>query len=150
MATAGSGIAAEAIANAGTLTCTLAPSERSPATGQAEAAVSCNFVATTSGNSFDLTGRIVRMSTSVERKAMIVVAWSVVAPTATIDPADLTGRFTGELQGAARSGRTAGVGTLYGGKDGGIELRPLAARDGNALPDAGLTVLELELASVKV
>ncbi|MBU1211220.1 MAG: DUF992 domain-containing protein [Alphaproteobacteria bacterium] len=150
VAGAGSSLAAKAIANAGTLTCTLAPSERSPSTGQAEAAVACNFVATTSGNSFDLSGRIVRMSTTVERNALTVVAWSVVAPTASIDPPDLTGSFTGEMPGATGSGGTAGSGILFGGKDGGIELRPLAARDGDALPKAGLTILELELASVKV
>lgn len=142
---ASSAYTAEPVTNAGTLTCTLAPSKELPVAGRTEAPVSCRFVSIT-GNDFQLSGRMLRMSTSEERSAEIVVAWSVVARTASIASQDLSGTYTGEMS----SGSPANSGILFGGKEGGIELRSLSAGSTDAVPDAGLTVLELELAAVKV
>jgi len=145
-----SGYAAEPIANAGTLTCTLAPSDKVLEKARSEATVSCHFVSI-SGEDFDLSGRIVRLAAEAERSAKIVISWSVVAPNSDIAPEVLSGRFTGKLldAGSANSESKSPEGTLYGADQSGIELRPLD-NDPATLPDAGLTVLELDIVTVKV
>lgn len=143
-------IAAEPLANAGTLTCTLAPSELAVGSTQSVAEVACKFSSIT-GTDYDLAGKIVRMAPERERDAKVVVSWSVLAPSAEISPQQLSGRYTGTFSGSqATSEQPEGsAGTLFGSEQSGIEFRPLTVGQQN-LPDAGLTVLELEIAAVKV
>lgn len=139
------------VANAGTLTCTLAPTEATPKSPSTTAFVSCRFNAI-SGSGFSLDGRIMRFSAVSDRRAKVVVSWSVMAPTADIAPEVLSGRYTGLLSGdepAPAHARSA-KGTLFRNGNEGIELRLLREPGNDDLPSAGLTVLELELASVKV
>lgn len=149
--TAVAGQAAEPIANAGTLTCTVAPSQQIPTAAQTEANVSCIF-SSISGIDAELSGRIVRWAATSERKSVIVRAWSVVSPTPDIAPNELSGRYSGMMPDGKpdQSSSSHKPGTLYGAASSGIELRPLNAPDPVAVPDAGLTILELEISSVKV
>jgi len=141
------------VANAGTLICTLAPADEAPSGARTEAAVSCRFNAI-SGAGFDLQGRIVRLSTGDARKTKVVVAWSVVGPSPDISPTDMSGRYTGTLAGdearRADNDPSAPRGTLFGSNDSGIELHPVDGAGREIVPDAGLTILELEVSAVKV
>lgn len=143
--------AADPIANAGTLTCTLSPSEKLAPGTQTRAAVSCRFTAV-SGEEVNMSGQMVRMATATERDTKIVIAWSVLAPTPDLPPHALSGKYTGKFAAddSNVSGGTQPSGTLFGTGATPVELRPLNSPAEQSLPAAGLTILELEIAQVKV
>lgn len=137
-----------AVTNVGTLTCTLSPSAESASEARTIAKASCHFDAIT-GTDIDLEGTITRVASQAERDAKVVLVWSVVAQSVDVSAKNLTGRFTGVMGGTpTAANRDVPTGTLFATGEKGIQLRPIAG-DPASLPDAGLTVLELDIATVK-
>lgn len=141
---------ATAAVNAGTLTCTLAPSLVDPPE-PASASVSCTFKPII-GVDARFEGVIERFGVTDPRDAKIVLVWSVVAPEAKLPIESLEGKYFGSiatpadtaLPGAPESPET----TLIGGMDKSVQLRPLTP-DPNVAPGNGVTVLELKLARMR-
>ncbi len=134
-----------AIANAGTLTCTLAPSNDDPIIAT-DAELSCRFDSI-SGQDAEFTGVVKRLGADEERDAKIVMVWSVLAPKTGIDSKQLEGRYLGSLGGRQGPELPDNTG-LIGGADNSIELKPLT--DEPDVTDSwGISVLELKIAAVR-
>ena len=137
---------ATAKANAGTLTCTVSPSDLQSDIA-AKATLSCRFDAI-AGPSAKLTGVVKRFGVHTERITKLVLVWSVVAPKTDVPIDDLAGKYMGSVEGRPLSSSTAVPRGLMGGRHQKIELRPLTRNPD--MPDGwGLSILELELSAVK-
>ena len=147
---AGSALSQRApLVTAGTLTCTLAPSEPgTESTARTSSQISCNFDRLVGADAgFD--GTIKRIGADDERAAKVVLVWSVQAPQVDVDLRALEGRYVGSLPDA--TGQPNGKpenNTLIGGQNASIELRPLTPPQ-DIIPGAKLSVLDLRLALMK-
>ncbi len=155
----GATLPASAAANAGTLTCSLSPSQVDPPE-PATANVSCTFKPVLGVDArFD--GVVKRFGVTDERDAKIVLVWSVVAPEAKIGAENLEGEYVGSITkpGDVTSPGSPGPPdpldpldrpetTLIGGKDNAVQLRPLTP-DPNISTGSGVSVLELKIAKIR-
>lgn len=132
-------------ANAGTLTCTLAPSDADPRL-TANSELSCHFDAI-AGTDADFKGVVKRLGTDEERDAKIVLVWSVLAPTTDVGMEALEGRYIGSLEGQGSELLPDNTG-LIGGRDNNIHLKPLT-RNPDVPGGWGVSVLELQRAAIK-
>ncbi len=146
-ATTFNALPATAAVNAGTLTCTLAPSLVDPPE-PASASVSCTFKPII-GVDARFEGVIERFGVADPRDAKIVLVWSVVAPEAKLPIESLEGKYFGSIATPADTALPgAPETTLIGGMDKSVQLRPLTP-DPNVAPGNGVTVLELKLARMR-
>lgn len=139
-------VPAMAKANAGTLTCTVSPSQLQSHMA-AKATLSCRFDAI-AGPRAKITGVVKRFGVREERNTKLVLVWSVVAPKTDVAIDDLAGKYKGSVQGGPVSSASPTRGGLTGGRNKEIELRPLTS-DPNVPDGWGLSILELELSAVK-
>ena len=137
---------AMAKANAGTLTCTVSPSQLQSDIA-AKANLSCRFDPI-AGPKAKLTGTVKRLGVREERNTKLGLVWSVVAPKTDVSIDDLAGKYKGAVQGSPSTSAWAARGGLLGGRNEEIKLRPLTS-DPNVPDGWGVSILELELSAVK-
>ena len=142
---AGTALAAEPVANAGSLTCKINNPAQLAGESPVTADVDCKFDAIT-GEDFFLTGQIEQRATAEGSQPATVWTWTVLAPTASVDPELLSGRYTGTRPGTTEKSDEA---LLYSSKSDGVALRPLKSSS-PVLGEAGLTILVLKSAKIKI
>jgi hypothetical protein len=133
------------IANAGTLTCLVAPEDAA----SKQQNLSCTLERNV-GPPAQFSGTVKTFGTAAPKDGKIVLIWSVLAPKSDIEVADLSGRYVGAVEGGAQSrDRTQPKsGGLVGGANGAIRLVPLKAGPSDATNIAG-SILDLELSTMK-
>lgn len=134
--------AQQPVANLGTLSCTLDPGTAKPFGVERE--LSCSFDPVV-GVKANFVGIVKRLGAQSPGQRKIVLVWSVLAPSMETSLSDLEGRYVGDLDAERRDGAHG----LIGGTEGKIELKPLTVNPGLG-ENAALSVLELELAAMKV
>jgi hypothetical protein len=134
-------LAAEPLANMGTLTCVASPGETEPLGPERQ--LSCTFEPLI-GPKAQLKGIVKQVGAQTAGDAKIVLAWTVLAPKVDTPAKQLEGRYVG----AIGEGRGANATGLTGGASGSITLRPLTL-DPNIGENAALAVVELQLAAMR-
>jgi hypothetical protein len=135
------GSAQQPLANAGTLTCTLAPGTEEKFGVERE--LSCSFQPLV-GRKGRFVGVVKRLGAENPDRAKIVLHWSVRAPSTDIALRQLEGRYIGRLGSDSPDERPS----LIGGKEGKIALQPLTV-DPQLGINAAISILELELRGMK-
>lgn len=126
--------------NAGTLTCTLDPGDAGE-TGEPRS-VSCVFDQV-SQQAANFSGTLEQLSDTAPTADRLVLVWTVLAPSAEIDPSALEGRYI-SAQDSGAADAVEPDGRLIGGADAAIELQPLVDIP-DTVPEDALLVLELDL-----
>ncbi len=125
------------LATAGTLTCT---AKDTPAESKADAELSCAFKAP-SGEDSNFTGFIARSGDADTPPGRRVLVWSVLAPTADVNPRALVGTYAGQTGGQP-------AGRLTGGAQNEIILQPTTVT--SQLGDTPApTVLQLRIEPIR-
>lgn len=139
----------EAIANAGTLTCVVSAASANGASRD----LSCELVRAAGPNA-QFSGLVKNFGAVAPKGTKIVLVWSVLAPKADVDAADLAGRYVGSAYQTSRSPvetkdqTSSKTGGLVGGSDQSIRLVPLSV--GPTLgTNVAASILDLELTSMK-
>lgn len=138
-------IAQSTTANVGTLTCTLTAPESEVGNVGISIQAACSFKAL-DGRNARFVGSISRVGSVVQPTAKAVVAWSVNGPESVLPLSALEGRYIGALP-TERTNADQPV--LRGGQNTEIALVPLVGTTTAAVPPAALSVLELELSSMR-
>ncbi|WP_306259128.1 DUF992 domain-containing protein [Pararhizobium sp. IMCC21322] len=128
---------ADALSNAGTLTCTVAPGDH--LTNTEPRSTSCQFEPL-SGPRINFSGTLKRLSDPAPTADRIVLVWTVFTEDGEISGVDLEGDY----KSAADSEATERHGHLIAQSNDQIELRPLVTVP-DAIPEDASLVLELDL-----